>query len=116
MGICTIATATNYNDEMFRLFSGGKWSKEIKYVVKNEGKFAQNSVPAQLPLVCISIYLLYWQPFKLILMTFKLALLYNFTSVYTNIPSCRRDQFPPTRGNICVFTSTCTIKFLYLDQ
>ena len=36
-----------------------------------------------------------------------LALLYNFTGVYTNIPSCRRDESK---------TSICTIKFLYHDQ
>ena len=50
MGICTIATSTNSNDEMFRLLSWWKWSKEIKYVVKCEGNFTQNSVTAQLPL------------------------------------------------------------------
>ena len=46
----------------------------------------------------------------------KLALLYNFTSVYTNIPSCRRDEFPATRRYSCIFTSICTIKSLHHDQ
>ena len=48
------------------------------------------------------------------LYTDKLALLYNFTSVYTNIPFCRREE--SKRGNICIFTSICTIKFLYHDH
>ena len=60
-----------------------------------------------------------------------LALLYNFTSAYTNISSCRRDEsktsFTPTRVSTCISTSnfsikkTCimtnkTITFLFIHQ
>ena len=53
---------------------------------------------------------------------FKLALLCIY-KYYTNIPSCRRgrrrqeeSKTAPIRGNICIFTSFCTIKYLYHDQ
>ena len=40
----------------------------------------------------------------------KLALLYNFTSVYTKIASFR-NEFPATRGNVCIFTSICIVAY-----
>ena len=48
-----------------------------------------------------------------------LALLYNFTSVFTNIPSCSRDEsktsFPIQEGIFVYSRVFCTIKFLYHD-
>ena len=49
-----------------------------------------------------------------------LALLYNNTSVYTNILSCRRgrveDEIPAYKTEYLYIPSICTINNLYHDQ
>ena len=51
---------------------------------------------------------------------YMLALLYNNTSVYTNILSCRRgrveDEIPAYKTEYLSITSICTINDLYHDQ
>ena len=47
----------------------------------------------------------------------KLALLYNLRVYIQTFPLVGgqvEDEFSPTRGNICIVTSICTIKFLTL--
>ena len=46
---------------------------------------------------------------------YTLALLYKFTSVYMWAGQVE-DEIPATRGNVCIFTSICSVKFLYHDQ
>ena len=47
--------------------------------------------------------------------TNDLSFIVQFTSVYTQMERVE-DELPAIRANICIFTSICTINYLYHDQ